>query len=90
MRTKIGNGHGQGLNLEQFLEDIKVVVKDGEELLKAGVSTVRERAIKGAQSTDRTVRQYPYHTMGAVFGAGLLVGLLAAGWFGGGSEYEQE
>ena len=39
---KTGNGHH--IDLEQFLNDIKTIVRDGEELLKAGVSEVKERA----------------------------------------------
>ena len=81
MRTKPGNG--QTIDIGQFVEDLKVIVKDGEELLKAGVSTARERAIAGAKSTDKAVRQYPYQTIGIVFGLGVLVGILSSSMCGG-------
>ena len=77
MREKTGNGHN--INLEQFLEDIKVVVRDGQELLKAGLSTVKEQARVGAESTGRVARERPYQTVGIAFGLGVLVGLLASG-----------
>jgi ElaB/YqjD/DUF883 family membrane-anchored ribosome-binding protein len=81
---KSGNGHN--VDLEQFLADIKTVVKDGEELLKVGVSQVKERALMGAKTTDRTVREHPYKTLGAVFGLGVMVGILAVGLFTGEEE----
>ena len=75
MRTKTGNGHK--VDLEQLLDDLKLVVRDGEELLKAGVTTVKERALLGARTTDRVVREHPYETVAVVFGVGILLGLLA-------------
>jgi ElaB/YqjD/DUF883 family membrane-anchored ribosome-binding protein len=89
MRTKSENGHN--VDMEQFLDDIKAVVQDGEELLKAGVTTVKARAIDRAKQPDRVVRQYPYQSLGIVFGLGLVLGLLAVGMFtGGGQEMEEE
>jgi ElaB/YqjD/DUF883 family membrane-anchored ribosome-binding protein len=80
MRHKSGNGHN--IDLDQFLADIKTVVQDGEKLLKAGVSGVKEKTLAGAQSTDRLVRNYPYQTLGIVFGLGLIAGLIASNSFG--------
>jgi ElaB/YqjD/DUF883 family membrane-anchored ribosome-binding protein len=89
MQTKTENGHN--VDMEQFLEDIKAVVRDGEELLRAGVTTVKSRAIDRAKQTDRVVRQYPYQSLGIVFGVGLVLGLLAVSMFSRGSdEYEDE
>ncbi len=73
---KAGNGHH--VDLEQFLEDIKAVVRDGEELLKAGVSTVKERAIAGAHTTDQAMREHPYQAIGIMFGLGLLAGVVVS------------
>jgi ElaB/YqjD/DUF883 family membrane-anchored ribosome-binding protein len=89
MQTKTENGHN--VDMEQFLEDIKAVVRDGEELLRAGVTTVKSRAIDKAKQTDRVVRQYPYQSLGIVFGVGLVLGLLAVSMFSRGSdEFEDE
>ena len=85
---KSGNGHH--LDLEHFLNDIKTIVKDGEELLKAGVSEVKQRALTGAQTTNRAVREHPYKTLGIVFGLGVLVGVLAIGFFTGEEEEEDQ
>lgn len=79
MRHKSGNGHGHGMNIEQFLENIKSVVHSGEELLKSGATDVKERAISGARVTDETVREHPYQSLGIAFGVGVLVGALALG-----------
>jgi ElaB/YqjD/DUF883 family membrane-anchored ribosome-binding protein len=77
MRTKEGNG--PKADFEQLLEDLKVVVQDGEQLLKTGVSTVRERAVTSAKATGRIVHEHPYHTVAVVFGLGIVFGLLAFG-----------
>jgi ElaB/YqjD/DUF883 family membrane-anchored ribosome-binding protein len=81
---KSGNGHN--IDLEQFLDDIKTVVRDGEELLKAGVSEAKQRALTHVKTTDRAVRENPYKTLGIVFGLGVLVGVLAVGSFTGEEE----
>jgi len=87
---------------EKLLKDLKAVVRDGEELLKAGAQDLtergmaarerlaaalevaketrrklQERAVNGARSTDRIIREYPYQSIGIAFGVGMLVGLLA-------------
>jgi ElaB/YqjD/DUF883 family membrane-anchored ribosome-binding protein len=80
MRKKTGNGNN--VNLERFLDDIKTVVHDGEELLKVGMSEVRQRALAGAQSTDLVVREHPYQSLGIAFGLGVVVGVLIAGGLG--------
>ena len=77
MRTKTGNG--QKVDLERILEDLKVIVRDGEDLLKARLTDVKERAISGIRTTDRALRTHPYHTIGIVFGIGIVVGLLCSG-----------
>lgn len=88
MRHKTGNGHS--VDLEKFLDDIKLVVEDGEQLLKAGAGQIKEKALAGAESIDKSVRGYPYQTLGIVFGIGLLIGLVATGMFSGSSETEEE
>jgi len=88
MRTKSGNG--DHVDLEQFVKDIKTVVQDGEVLLKAGITQVKRRAIAGAKSTDRTVRQHPYQTLGVVFGLGVFVGILAVNLIVHGETLDEE
>jgi len=85
---KSGNGHH--IDLEQFLNNIKTIVQDGEDLLKAGVSEVKQRAVTGAKTTDRAVRQHPYQTLGIVFGLGVLAGVLAVSLATRESEEEEE
>jgi ElaB/YqjD/DUF883 family membrane-anchored ribosome-binding protein len=88
MRHKTGNGHN--VNLDQFLEDIKTVVRDGEELLKVGATEAKQKAVAGAKTTDKAIRQYPYQTLGIVFGLGIIAGILASGAFSGGSQREED
>lgn len=77
MRTKSGNGHG--VQLEQFIEDLKTVVQDGQDLIRSSASGLKEGALTSARSTDKLVRDHPYQSIGIMFGVGVLVGLLAFG-----------
>jgi ElaB/YqjD/DUF883 family membrane-anchored ribosome-binding protein len=88
---------------EKLLQDLKAVVRDGEELLKAGADDLseqgaaireklaaalevakdtcrklEERVVTTAKATDQMIREHPYQSIGAAFGVGLLIGLLAA------------
>ncbi len=89
MTEKTGNGHHQA-ELEQFLEDLKAVVRDGQQLLRAGVGTAREQARLGAEKAGQLARDRPYQTLGVAFGAGLLAGLIFSAMLGGGSEAEED
>ena len=89
MRTKTGDGPKSDVDLDRLLDDIKLVVRDGQELLKSSFTGVKERAIARAKTTDITVREYPYQTLGVIFGVGLIVGLLCSGMFSG-SEDRQD
>jgi ElaB/YqjD/DUF883 family membrane-anchored ribosome-binding protein len=79
MRTKTGNGHN--VNVEEFIEDLKVVVRDGEELLKASIGGLKQKAIARAKTGGETVRSHPYQSLAVVLGLGVLAGVLAAGLF---------
>ena len=73
------------------MEDLKVVVEDGEQLLKAGVTTVKNKAVAGARTADLVIRKSPYQTVAIVFGLGLIIGMVATGLFSGrASEKEDE
>jgi len=82
-------GNGNSVDLDTFLEDIKTVVRDGQELLKVGAGSVKQKALDGARTTDKAIRQSPYQTIGIVFGVGVVVGLLASGFFSSRSEVEE-
>ena len=88
MRTKPENG--PTVDLEQLLEDIRVVVRDGQQLLKHGVSGVKERALIGAKTTNRAVRENPYQTIGLVFAVGLVLGMIGYGILSRSEEEEQD
>jgi ElaB/YqjD/DUF883 family membrane-anchored ribosome-binding protein len=83
-------GNGQHPHLDKFLDDLKTVVQDGQELLKVGTEQARQRAVFGAQVTNQKVRQYPYQSIGIVFGLGILVGVLASSFMHGSSSEEEE
>jgi ElaB/YqjD/DUF883 family membrane-anchored ribosome-binding protein len=86
---------------ERLLRDLQNVVRDGEELLRAGVQDLsekgvaareklaaalevaketrrrlEEKAVASAKATDKLVREYPYQSLGAAFGIGLIIGVL--------------
>jgi len=55
------------------------------ERLAAAVETAKEtqrklqqRAVAGAQATDRIIREHPYQSIGIAFGIGLLIGVLVS------------
>jgi len=83
-------GNGEHANIDKFLDDLKTVVHDGQELLKVGAGEARRRAVLGAQVTDRQVREHPYKSIGIVFGLGILVGVLASTMIGSSSSFEEE
>ena len=83
-------GNGDHASLEKFLDDIKTVVHDGQELLKAGATQARRRATLGAQITDRRVREHPYQSIGIVFGLGILIGVLASSLMTSGREEDYQ
>jgi ElaB/YqjD/DUF883 family membrane-anchored ribosome-binding protein len=81
------------VDIEHFVNDLKTVVQDGEDLLKATLGTAREKATAGMKTTDEKVRQFPYHSLGIAFGIGLLVGVLTSTSFRSRSsdtDYEEE
>jgi ElaB/YqjD/DUF883 family membrane-anchored ribosome-binding protein len=47
------------------------------ERLKAACQRVKEQALVGARAADKTLRQYPYSSVGLAFSGGLLLGTLA-------------
>jgi len=86
---------------ERLVADLKLVMRDAEDLLKATagqagekVAEIRSRlaaALESAKSTagefqsrtaqaaraaDQVIRDHPYESLGIVFGAGLLIGVL--------------
>jgi ElaB/YqjD/DUF883 family membrane-anchored ribosome-binding protein len=88
---------------ERLATDLKLVMRDAEDLLKAtagqasekvgevrnrlssalesaraNVERLQDKTVQTARSADRLIRDHPYETIGAAFGAGLLIGVLAA------------
>jgi len=43
---------------------------------KATCRQVEEKAVAGAKVADKTIREYPYESIGVAFGVGLLIGVL--------------
>ncbi len=74
-------GDAQNVDVEKFLQHIKTVVRDGQQLLRVGIQRFGERAQSSASSTNRLVRENPYPSVGVAFGVGLIVGYLAHEWF---------
>jgi ElaB/YqjD/DUF883 family membrane-anchored ribosome-binding protein len=46
------------------------------EVAKETRRRLEERAVASAKATDKLVREYPYQSLGAAFGIGLLIGVL--------------
>ena len=46
------------------------------ERVKTRGERIKQQALAGVRATDRIIRQYPYQSLGIVFGLGILVGAL--------------
>ena len=80
---------GNGVDLKRFVDDLRAVLEDGQELLRSGISGIKEKAAIAGETTGRLTRERPYQAIGAAFGLGLVLGLIAAGIFSGREEKSQ-
>jgi ElaB/YqjD/DUF883 family membrane-anchored ribosome-binding protein len=60
----------------QLSEASKAELASALERVKTRGERIRQQAMAGARATDRVIRQYPYQSLGVVFGLGLLLGAL--------------
>ena len=72
------------------MTDLKVVIDDGQELLKTGATQLRQKAVSGARATDESIRRNPYPSMGIIFGLGVLLGILGYNLIRSGMEDYQD
>ena len=54
----------------------KAELESALERVKTRGERIKQQALAGVRATDRIIRQYPYQSLGIVFGLGVLVGLL--------------
>lgn len=91
METESRTSNGHGITLEKLMQDLKVVVEDGQELLRSGAGQLRQRAAASAKATDESIRRNPYPSMAIVFGLGLALGILGYNLIRSGmEEYAEE
>jgi ElaB/YqjD/DUF883 family membrane-anchored ribosome-binding protein len=57
-------------------ETSKAELHSALERVKTRGQRIKQQALAGARATDRVIRQYPYHSLGVVFGLGFLLGAL--------------
>ncbi len=69
--------------VKNFLDELKNLVRHGQDMLRTTGGVVKERACGAAKKTDAVVRENPYYSVGVAFGAGILLGVLVSGYFGG-------
>jgi ElaB/YqjD/DUF883 family membrane-anchored ribosome-binding protein len=48
------------------------------EIAKDTQKKLQEKAVAGAQATDRIIREHPYQSVGIAFGIGMLIGVLVS------------
>lgn len=46
------------------------------EIARDAQKKLQQRAMEGAQATDKVIREYPYQSIGIAFGIGMLLGVL--------------
>ncbi len=69
-------GNGPKMDWSHFVDDLRTVVHDGEELLKAGFGRARTGATAKFEAAGRAVHAQPYQSLALGFGLGLITGLL--------------
>jgi ElaB/YqjD/DUF883 family membrane-anchored ribosome-binding protein len=74
--------HGEDL-ARSTAADLEEAAKEGHAKLsaaidstKAACASLQDKVVESAKATDRVVREYPYPSLGVVFGLGLLIGIL--------------
>ena len=65
------------MTLQRLVDDLRVVIRDGEQLLKSGAGQLQQKARDCAQATDASIRRNPYPGIGVALGLGFLLGVLA-------------
>ncbi len=59
-----------------FVDDLRTVVRDGEELLKTGFGRAKAGATAKAEAASRVVHSRPYESLALGFGLGIITGLI--------------
>ncbi len=72
LKTVAGGRGGNGSH------ELRLRLNTAIESAKETYQRLQEKAIAGAKATDKVVRAHPYESLGAAFGVGLLLGVLAA------------
>jgi len=52
----------------------KAELENALERVKTRGERIKQQALAGARATDRVIRQYPYQSLGVVFGLGFILG----------------
>ena len=60
----------------QLSEESKAELENALARVKTRGERIKQQALTSARATDRIIRQYPYQSLGVVFGVGVLVGAL--------------
>ena len=67
--------NGQHVEVEEFLEDLRNVVKEGQQLLKSGFTGVKQQTLGGLETITEFAHESPFKAIGVGFTLGLLTGL---------------
>lgn len=62
---------------QQWGDRAKMASSAAREKAQAAYGMAHEKTLAGVRATDQAIRQYPYAALGAAFGIGLAIGLLA-------------
>ena len=65
--------NGQG---DSTTEQIRRKLSAAVESARIQKARLQDKTVEGAKATDRAVRTHPYHSIGVVFGLGLIIGVL--------------
>lgn len=57
-------------------QEIRKRLTEALEAAKRTCGQLEDKAVEGARTTDKTIRDHPYQSIGVAFGVGLLLGVL--------------
>ena len=61
---------------EKLPEKTREQLRNAVDQIKEKYEAVQKRALEGAKSTEKLVREHPYESLGVAVGVGLVIGLL--------------
>ena len=70
--------NGQPVEVKQFLQDLRTLINEGQQLLRSGFTGVKDQTLEGWETVTEFANGSPYKAVGVGFALGVVAGLGAA------------